>query len=331
MGALIDMMLFSSISYLLYCILPKSRMPFAARRMYLLLSTIMSASVPFIHIPIRTESVPEILKKLSYYGTLPSETAETLLTIYLVVAACLFISLTVQLARFVTEGKRRTVREYEYKGYKVKELDNKGTSAYSFIGCIHISADLPAAEKAMILEHEASHLRHRHTWEKLLMHIMKILMWFNPFVHLAEIHLDEVQECEADCDVLKSGADRKEYVSLILDQILAKKAPSFTSEFHNSLTRKRFEAMLNPPSDKAGFIRYSYMMPVVFLLIFSAEFTEASQTKGEMLRIPSYSEDNVMQSDTSESQIIISTDKASRTKSKDTRIEPEDNIILIIK
>ena len=163
------------------------------------------------------------------------------------------------------------------------------------------------------------------------MHIMKILMWFNPFVHLAEIHLDEVQECEADCDVLRSGADRKEYVSLILDQILAKKAPSFTSEFHNSLTRKRFESMLNPPSGKAGFIRYAYMMPVVFLLIFSAEFTEASQTKGEMLRIPSYSEDNVMQSDTSESQIIISTDKASRTKSKDTRIEPEDNIILIIK
>jgi len=331
MGALIDMMLFSSISYLLYCILPKSRMPFAARRMYLLLSTLMSALVPFIHIPIRTESVPEILNKLSYYGTLPSETAETLLIIYLVIAACLFISLTVQLARFVTEGKRRTVSEYEYKGYKVKELDNKGTSAYSFIGCIHISADLPAAEKAMILEHEASHLRHRHTWEKLLMHIMKILMWFNPFVHLAEIHLDEVQECEADCDVLRSGADRKEYVSLILDQILAKKAPSFTSEFHNSLTRKRFEAMLNPPSDKAGFIRYAYMMPVIFLLIFSAEFTEASQTKGEMLRIPSYSEDNVMQSDTSESQIIISTDKASRTKSKDTRIEPEDNIILIIK
>lgn len=331
MGALIDMMLFSSISYLLYCILPKSRMPFAARRMYLLLSTLMSASVPFIHIPIRTESVPEILTRFRYYGTLPSETAETLLTIYLVVAACLFISLTVQLARFVTEGKRRTVREYEYKGYKVKELDNKGTSAYSFIGCIHISADLPAAEKAMILEHEASHLRHRHTLEKLLMHIMKILMWFNPFVHLAEIHLDEVQECEADCDVLRSGADRKEYVSLILDQILAKKAPSFTSEFHNSLTRKRFESMLNPPSGKAGFIRYAYMMPVVFLLIFSAEFTEASQTKGEMLRIPSYSEDNVMQSDTSESQIIISTDKASRTKSKDTRIEPEDNIILIIK
>lgn len=331
MGALIDMMLFSSISYLLYCILPKSRMPFAARRMYLLLSAVMSAAVPFIHIPIRTESVPEILTRFRYYGTLPSETAETLLIIYLVIAACLFISLTVQLARFVTEGKRRTVREYEYKGYKVKELDNKGTSAYSFIGCIHISADLPAAEKAMILEHEASHLRHRHTWEKLLMHMMKILMWFNPFVHLAEIHLDEVQECEADCDVLRSGADRKEYVSLILDQILAKKAPSFTSEFHNSLTRKRFEAMLNPPSDKAGFIRYAYMVPVVFLLIFSAEFTEASQAKGEMLRIPSYSEDNVMQSDTSESQIIISTDKASRTKSKDTRIESEENLILIIK
>lgn len=331
MEALIDMMLFSSISYLLYCILPKSRMPFAARRMYLLLSTLMSASVPFIHIPIRTESVPAILTRFRYYGTLPSETTETLRIIYLTVAVCLFISLTVQLARFATEGKRRTVREYEYKGYKVKELDNNGASAYSFISCIHISAGLSAAEKAMILEHEASHLRHRHTWEKLLMHIMKILMWFNPFVHLSEIHLDEVQECEADCDVLQSGADRKEYVSLILVQILAKKAPSFTSEFHNSLTRKRFEAILNPPSGKAGPMRLAYLTLMFILLALSTEFTEASRSSENMLKIPAYSEDSRMQSDSSASQIIISTDKASRTKSKDTRIEPEDNIILIIK
>lgn len=331
MGTLIDMMLFSSISYLLYCILPKSRMPFAARRMYLLLSTIMSAAVPFIHIPIRTESVPAIFTRFRYYGTLPSETTETLRIIYLTVAACLFISLTVQLARFAAEGKRRTVREYEYKGYKVKELDNKGTSAYSFISSIHISAGLPAAEKAMILEHEASHLRHRHTWEKLVMHIMKIFMWFNPFVHLAEIHLDEVQECEADCDVLQSGADRKEYVSLILDQILAKKAPPFTSEFHNSLTRKRFKSMLNPPSGKVGLMRLAYLSLTLMLLGLSTEFTEASHGNEDMLRIPAYSEDSRMQSDSSASQIIISTDKASRTKSKDTRIEPEDNIILIIK
>ena len=163
------------------------------------------------------------------------------------------------------------------------------------------------------------------------MHIMKILMWFNPFVHLAEIHLDEVQECEADCDVLQSGADRKEYVSLILDQILAKKAPSFTSEFHNSLTRKRFESMLNPPSGKAGLIKYEYLTLTLILLTLSAEFTEAGHGKEDMLKIPTYSEDSRIQSDSSASQIIISTDKASRTRSKDTRIEPEDNIILIIK
>ena len=331
MGALIDMMLFSSISYLLYCILPKSRMPFAARRMYLLLSVIVSAAVPFIHIPIRTESVPDFFARFRYYGTIPSETTETLLKIYLAVAGCLFILLAVQLARFMTEGKRLTVHEYEYKGYKVKELDNKGTSAYSFISCIHIPAGLPSTEKAMILEHEASHLRHRHTWEKLLMHIMKILMWFNPFVHLVEIHLDEVQECEADSDVLRSGVDRKEYVSLILDQILARKAPSFTSEFHNSLTRKRFEAMLNPPSGKAGITKFAYLTLTFILLVLSAEFTEAGNGNEDMLKIPAFTEEYRMQGDSSSSQIIISTDKASRTKKGDTTIEPEDNIILIIK
>ena len=89
--------------------------------------------------------------------------------------------------------------------------------------------------------------------------------------------------------------------------------------------------MLNPPSGKAGLMKLAYLTLMLILLALSTEFTEANQSNENMLKIPVYSEDSRMQSDSSASQIIISTDKASRNKSKDTRIEPEDNIILIIK
>lgn len=328
MEAIIEIMFFSGIAYLLYSILPDRKMPFRFRRMYLLTSGLMSGIVPFIHIPVTAASIPGLAGILTYNGTIPAETTSLLIKIYVCVVIVLAAALALQIALFVIKGRRHTVTEYEYEGFRIKELDNKDTSAYSFINTIHISTSLPTAEKEMILRHEASHLKHRHTWEKLFMHILKVIMWFNPFIHLMEIHLDEVQECEADCDVLRSGVDKKEYVSLILDQILAKN-PSFTSEFHNSLTRRRFEAMLNPPQDGNAWKPVWLALPAL-LAVFTIEFSEAAEQK-EMLRIPELYEETVMHSDTSGSQVIIRSDKASSQKGQKTEITPDKEIILITK
>lgn len=328
MEAIIDMMFFSGISYLMYCILPNRKMPFRFRRMYLLTAAFMSCIVPFIHIPITTGSIPELAGLLTYNGTISPETTALLWKIYISVVIVLAVSLAVQIALFRIKGRRHTVHEYEYEGFRIKELDNKDTSAYSFINTIHVSASLPSAEKGMILKHEASHLKHLHTWEKLFMHMLKVIMWFNPFIHLMEIHLDEVQECEADCDVLRSGVDKKSYVSLILDQILAR-SPSFTSEFHNSLTRRRFEAMLNPPEECNAWRSVWLALPML-MAVFTLEFSEAAEPK-EALKVPQFHQETVMHSDTAGSKLIIRGDKESRQKGQKTKINPDEEIILITK
>ena len=53
--------------------------------------------------------------------------------------------------------------------------------------------------------HEASHVRHRHSAERIALELVRSLFWFNPFVWIAGRWLSEVQEWEADRDVLDAG------------------------------------------------------------------------------------------------------------------------------
>lgn len=58
--------------------------------------------------------------------------------------------------------------------------------------------------RAMIVAHEAAHIRHGHSRDKVALGVLKALCWFNPFFWMMERMLSEVQEYEADEDVLRA-------------------------------------------------------------------------------------------------------------------------------
>ena len=75
-------------------------------------------------------------------------------------------------------------------------------------------------DRAMVIVHEASHIVHRHTTEKLFQSVLKSLFWFNPFLWLSERYLVEVQEYQADADVLGKGYGLQEYRYAIFRHLL---------------------------------------------------------------------------------------------------------------
>ena len=50
----------------------------------------------------------------------------------------------------------------------------------------------------IVLCHEAGHVRHRHSAERIAVELVRSLFWFNPFVWIAGRWLQEVHEWEAD-------------------------------------------------------------------------------------------------------------------------------------
>lgn len=119
------------------------------------------------------------------------------------------------------------------------------TTPFSFMHTVYMANETDGKTSSHILSHESSHVRHHHTIEKLIMSVLRSLFWFNPFMWIAEKHLEEVQEWQADHDALADGYNLTEYRLSIIKQLFGCN-PEMTSGLKSSLTKKRFLQMKQP-------------------------------------------------------------------------------------
>ena len=68
------------------------------------------------------------------------------------------------------------------------------------------------------------------------------MLWFNPFVWIARKELRDVQEFEADRQVLDAGTEILTYQTLLLEETM-KECPVFAEGFNRSFVRRRFVEM----------------------------------------------------------------------------------------
>ena len=97
-------------------------------------------------------------------------------------------------------------------------------------------------EKRLIIEHEYSHISHFHSYERIFLELHKLVFWFNPFVWLSMRKLVEIQEMEADSDVINNGADVTEYRLTLLKQVLGVQG-NLVCNLSGHPLKKRFLAM----------------------------------------------------------------------------------------
>ena len=176
---------------------------------------------------------------------------------------------------------RRRSRLTHTAEYTLAENEDIKTP-FSFLMTIFIGFDYEPWERLQILTHEASHIRHRHSFERISLSILRSLFWFNPFFWMAEKDLEEVQEWEADKDVLNEGFELKTYRRTIFKQLFGYN-PDITCGLNHSLTKQRFIMMTQSHRGKGAWIRLAATLPVIAATFFAfgcgtkqAEMTEVS-------------------------------------------------------
>ena len=139
---------------------------------------------------------------------------------------------------------------------------------FSFIRTIFMGFNYEPQERRQILTHEASHVRHRHSYERLFMSVLRSVFWFNPFFWMAEKDLEEVQEWEADKDVLDEGWNLKTYRTTIFKQLFGYN-PDITCGLNHSLTKQRFIMMTQSHRGKGAWLRLAATLPVIAATFFA--------------------------------------------------------------
>ena len=162
---------------------------------------------------------------------------------------------------------RRHSRLTRMRDWTLAESDRIQTP-FSFLRTVYMGLSYTPSERLMILTHEASHVRHRHSYERIVLSVLRSLLWFNPFLWMAEKDLREVQEWEADHDVLDKGNDLTLYRIAIFKQLFGYN-PDISSGLNCSITKKRFIMMTKSQPGRHAALRLAAAIPLLTATFFA--------------------------------------------------------------
>ena len=282
---IIEIFLCSGLFLLLYRWLIVRKVNYAFCRIYLIVAMLLSVTIPVLNVPLypaqtiymkvpvmtqpvhTTPMVPaqEPSEQTVTVTAIPQQTApaaspvisgqkETrhmtleqkwrlfFITVY---ATGLLLSLVLVLHNIITVARIKRASRVTHTGmYDLAENDSI-SAPFTFMHTVFMGVEPDEKTRRHILSHECSHVRHRHTIEKLIMSVLRSLFWFNPFMWISEKRLEEVQEWQADHDALADGYNLTEYRLSIIKQLFGCN-PEMTSGLKSSLTKQRFLQMKQP-------------------------------------------------------------------------------------
>ncbi len=185
--------------------------------------------------------------------------------LYCLTAAASIILILLNIIRI--RRLRRHSRLTRMNDWTLAESDRIQTP-FSFLRTVYMGLDYTPSERLMILTHEASHVRHRHSYERIVLSVLRSLLWFNPFLWMAEKDLREVQEWEADHDVLDKGNDLTLYRIAIFKQLFGYN-PDISSGLNCSITKKRFIMMTKSQPGRHAALRLAAAITLLTATFFA--------------------------------------------------------------
>jgi biopolymer transport protein ExbD len=96
---------------------------------------------------------------------------------------------------------------------------------------------------AEVLEHELTHVRQMHSIDVFFIEALKVLLWFNPLLHLYKHAIQLNHEFLADEAVLNTGIDITQYQSALINTLGVNQNLTITSKFSSTVTKQRMRMM----------------------------------------------------------------------------------------
>ncbi len=258
----------------LYSLLFRKETYYSFNRIYLLSAIILSMLLPAIYLgnfnstgnilPVAIKSVTVMAYKAnggSVQGSLKIHYL-SLLYISIMTVSVMFLLHQLVRIRLLTRGNKSLFCD----GYRIVMLE-KGNHTFSFFNRIFVPAAYASDHQyKQVILHELAHIRQRHSIDILILKIIKILQWFNPFIYFMETMLKETHEYLADEAVLKQDSDANGYRLLLLSQVFGMK-PGLFSFFNHSLFKNRLIMMTKRKSMPASRLKYLAIIPGLALMM----------------------------------------------------------------
>jgi TonB family protein len=243
-----------------YTILLRKETDFKTKRVFLLIGIFASITFPLLQIRYEATTLPTLSRVIPSYllpeftivadGTtkLEPEYIKNAGELWFYLQIVYVIGLIFLLTQFIIRlfNLLRTIknsRAAQIGKLKVVEYgENQPT--FSFFNFIVLGQTnfLSIEEKQKIIKHEAVHAAQLHSFDILLLNLISIFFWFNPFLKSYKKIFVQLHEFEADARAVENR-DVNEYCNLLARVALTSAGVRLANHFNNSLTVKRIQMM----------------------------------------------------------------------------------------
>jgi TonB family protein len=287
---MIKMAIYLAGFFLVYWLFLNRDTLYSRNRVYILLSLIASLILPLItvqtirplNMPVFGRVLSEIFVSDTALDKSSSITSASGVSLYKLVfivyiAGALFFGLKLifdiaELIFIISRNKTGRNRIIMFHGLN--------TSGFSVFGHIFVNDRLTPEETKEIIKHEQNHLSHNHSFDIVLIELLRVFQWFNPIIHLFSRSLRAVHEFQADEECISRGISVNNYQKLLMNQVFKSRIFTISNSFSNpSLIKKRMIMMTKKRSGTLANIKLLMVLPVIAaVMVFISSCSQSNKS-----------------------------------------------------
>lgn len=270
---------------LIYILFLRKETFFKLNRIFLLISVSFSILLPFLKFRVyEAKSImlaevtvtpyQNVMEAITIYGQdLSGTVVQTISSSRLIIWVYL-LGLLFFLGRFMFRFIQIVILVYKNPVQKINGVKfvsiNKDFSPFSFLAYLFVNPKMKQQNGyEKMVAHELEHIKQGHTFDVLILEIMTVIQWFNPFMWLLKRGIRENHEYLADQAVLKQGITPASYKHLLLSQAVGFQL-EIANSFNSSLVKKRIKMISKIRSSKIANLKY--VLGVFTLLALTVVF-----------------------------------------------------------
>ncbi|GAA4038365.1 M56 family metallopeptidase [Hymenobacter glaciei] len=228
--------------WLCYRLALRSERSFAYNRAFLVLGPLLAAGLPLLPLawpagwwdtgPAGLAGVAAVLLPAAQVSAAGGAVeaanpnwAFWLLAVYVTGVAVMILRLGAELGRLWWQA-RKLPHKIQADYTLVETHGQLPTSSFGRVVFWDETLGLNPAEARQVLAHELAHVRQHHTYDRLLLELLRAALWFNPFVHLCARALALTHEYLADAAALHESPSPTPSLSTSYSQLLARQVAS---------------------------------------------------------------------------------------------------------
>ena len=151
---------------------------------------------------------------------------------------------------------------------------NVSAAPFSFLKNIFWRNDISLEEETgkQILQHEITHIKQKHSWDKLFVQFMLCFYWLNPFYHLIKKELYLIHEFIADEKAIEQS-DANAFAKMLLTAQFGKFNFLPAQPIFYSSIKRRLTMLTQSKNPKFNYLRRILVMPLIALIVCLFAFT----------------------------------------------------------